>query len=75
MTYNHFETFSFTSFTVYKIYNSLEDGDITIFRLLLWLWLCLDLMQGQRVWALSNIWVKEFDIGGRIATIIMQIFC
>ena len=54
--------------------DSLEDGDITILRLFLWLCLRLDLMQGQRVWALSNIWVKEFDIGGRIATIIIQIF-
>ena len=45
--------------------HSLEDGDITIFRLL-WLCRCLDLMQGQHVWALSNIRVKELDIGGQL---------
>ena len=33
--HDHFETFSFTSFIVYKFSNSLEDGDITIFRLFL----------------------------------------
>ena len=45
--------------------HSLEDGDITIFRLL-WLRRCLHLMQGQHVWALSNIRVKELDIGGHL---------
>ena len=49
---------------------SLEDGDITILRLL---WLCrgLDLMQGQRVWALSNIRVKELNAGGHRFYILM----
>ena len=46
---------------------SLEDGDITILRLL---WLCrgLDLMQGQHVWALSNIRVKELNAEVTIST-------
>ena len=54
--------------------HSLEDGDITIFRLL-WLCRCLDLMQGQHVWALSNIRVKELDIGGQLLHFHILIFC
>ena len=85
--HNHFQTFPlfFYCLIVFVLKfvflflclqcDSLEDSDITILRLFLWLCLRLDLMQGQRVWALSKIWVKEFDIGGHIAKIIIQIFC